>query len=189
MATSGPDRSDRTLSLDFRSRGSFLLVGAPPRHLRSRFDSSKSAPRKTSIARSKWQETNGPMLVNGRRPLTFSYQQRIAGFAVANQLPSLHGVKEFALAGGLMSYETNVADVYRRAASYVDQILKGASPTTARHIFSSSILQENAPWRKSADRLQFFSPTWWACLGAPPPAPLWRSAFLLSTIAQPTPTL
>jgi CheY-like chemotaxis protein len=57
------------------------------------------------------------------------------------------------------------------------------------HIFSSSILQENAPWRQSADRLQFFSPTWWACLGAPPPAPLWRSAFLLSTIAQPTPTL
>jgi putative tryptophan/tyrosine transport system substrate-binding protein len=47
-------------------------------------------------------------------PLTFSYQQRIAGFAVANQLPSLHGVKEFALAGGLMSYGTNVADVYRR---------------------------------------------------------------------------
>jgi hypothetical protein len=108
-------------------------------------------------------------------PLTFSYQQRIAGFAVANQLPSLHGVKEFALAGGLMSYGTNVADVYRRAASYVDKILKGASPTTARHIFSSSILQENAPWRQSADRLQFFSPTWWACLGAPPPAPLWRS--------------
>jgi putative ABC transport system substrate-binding protein len=61
-------------------------------------------------------------------PLTFSYQQRIAGFAVANQLPSLHGVKEFALAGGLMSYGTNVADVYRRAASYVDKILKGASP-------------------------------------------------------------
>jgi putative ABC transport system substrate-binding protein len=61
-------------------------------------------------------------------PLTFSYQQRIAGFAVANQLPSLHGVKEFALAGGLMSYGTNVADMYRRAASYVDKILKGASP-------------------------------------------------------------
>ena len=122
-------------------------------------------------------------------PLTFSYQQRIVGFALANQLPSLHGVKEFALAGGLMSYGTNVADVYRRAGSYVDKILKGASPTTARHILSSSILQENAPWRQSADRSQFFSPTWWACLGAPPPAPLWRSAFLISTIAQPTPTL
>jgi hypothetical protein len=47
--------------------------------------------------------------------------------------------------------------------------------TTARHIFSSSILQENAPWRQSADRSQFFSPTWWACLGAPSPALLWRS--------------
>jgi putative ABC transport system substrate-binding protein len=61
-------------------------------------------------------------------PLTFRYQQRIAGFALANQLPSLHCVREFALAGGLMSYGANVADVYRRAASYVDKILKGASP-------------------------------------------------------------
>ena len=61
-------------------------------------------------------------------PLTFSYQQRIAGFALANQLPSLHCVIEFALASGLMSYGANVADVYRRAASYVDKKLKGASP-------------------------------------------------------------
>jgi putative ABC transport system substrate-binding protein len=61
-------------------------------------------------------------------PLTFSHQQRIADFALANQLPSLHGVREFAVAGGLMSYGANVADVYRRAASYVDKILKGANP-------------------------------------------------------------
>jgi hypothetical protein len=60
MATSRPDRSDKTLSLDFRGRVSFMLVGAPPRHWRSS-DPSKSAPRNTSIARSKWRETNGPM--------------------------------------------------------------------------------------------------------------------------------
>ena len=61
-------------------------------------------------------------------PLTFNYQKRIVVFALANQLPSLHGVREFAVAGGLMSYGANVADVYRRAASYVDKILKGANP-------------------------------------------------------------
>ena len=62
-------------------------------------------------------------------PLTFNYQKRIVVFALANQLPSLHGVREFAVAGGTMSYGANVADVYRSAASYVDKILKGANPT------------------------------------------------------------
>jgi putative tryptophan/tyrosine transport system substrate-binding protein len=61
-------------------------------------------------------------------PLTFNYQKRIADFALVNQLPSLHGVREFVVAGGLLSYGANVADLYRRAASYVDKILKGAKP-------------------------------------------------------------
>ena len=63
-------------------------------------------------------------LITVEDPLTFNYQKRIVVFALANQLPSLHGVREFAVAGGLMSYGANVADVYRRAASYVDKILK-----------------------------------------------------------------
>jgi putative tryptophan/tyrosine transport system substrate-binding protein len=67
-------------------------------------------------------------LITVEDPLTFNYQKRIAVFALANQMPSLHGVREFAVAGGLMSYGANVADVYRRAASYVDKILKGANP-------------------------------------------------------------
>ena len=62
-------------------------------------------------------------LITVEDPLTFNYQKPIADFALANQLPSLHGVREFAVAGGLMSYGANVADVYRRAASYVDKIL------------------------------------------------------------------
>ena len=68
-------------------------------------------------------------LITVEDPLTFNYQKRIAVFALANQLPSLHGVREFAVAGGLMSYGANVVDVYRRAASYVDKILNGANPT------------------------------------------------------------
>ena len=61
-------------------------------------------------------------------PLTFTYQKRIADFAVHNQLPSLHGMKEFVAAGGLMSYGANIADLFRRAAAYVDKIFKGAKP-------------------------------------------------------------
>jgi ABC-type uncharacterized transport system substrate-binding protein len=61
-------------------------------------------------------------------PLTFNHRNRIAEFAVRQQLPSLSGLSEFAAAGGLMSYGANQADLYRRAAGYVDKILKGAKP-------------------------------------------------------------
>jgi putative ABC transport system substrate-binding protein len=61
-------------------------------------------------------------------PLTFTYRKRIADFATGQQLPSLHGLREFVAAGGLISYGANIADLYRGAAGYVDKILKGAKP-------------------------------------------------------------
>jgi|SRR6516165_4026697 len=67
-------------------------------------------------------------LITVEDPLTFSHQKRIADFATGQQLPSLYGFREFVVAGGLMSYGANVADLFRRAASYVDKILKGAKP-------------------------------------------------------------
>jgi putative ABC transport system substrate-binding protein len=45
-----------------------------------------------------------------------------------NRLPSMHGFREFAEAGGLMSYGPSVSEVFRRAATFVDKILRGASP-------------------------------------------------------------
>jgi putative ABC transport system substrate-binding protein len=48
--------------------------------------------------------------------------------AVRSRLPVIHGAKEFVEAGGLMSYGTNFSVLYRRAATYVDKILKGAKP-------------------------------------------------------------
>ena len=45
-----------------------------------------------------------------------------------NRLPAVYGQPEYVEAGGLMSYGTSIADLYRRAATYVDKILKGAKP-------------------------------------------------------------
>jgi len=67
-------------------------------------------------------------LITVEDPLTFTNRKRIADFAIGQQLPSLSGLSEFAAAGGLMSYGANQADLFRRAAGYVDKILKGAKP-------------------------------------------------------------
>jgi putative ABC transport system substrate-binding protein len=48
--------------------------------------------------------------------------------AAKNRLPAVYGLREYVDAGGLMAYGPNVADLYRRAATYVDKILKGAKP-------------------------------------------------------------
>jgi putative tryptophan/tyrosine transport system substrate-binding protein len=61
-------------------------------------------------------------------PLTFLYLKRIAEFAAQNRLPATYGYREFAEAGGLMTVGPNLADLYRRAAIFVDKILKGAKP-------------------------------------------------------------
>jgi len=59
----------------------------------------------------------------------FIQQQRsIAELAAKHRLPSVSGVREFAEAGGLMSYGPNLAEQFRRAAVYVDKIFKGAKP-------------------------------------------------------------
>jgi putative ABC transport system substrate-binding protein len=67
-------------------------------------------------------------LITIEDPLTLSYRDRIAQFTAAEKFPSLNGFREFVTAGGLMSYGANLADSFRRAAGYVDKILKGAKP-------------------------------------------------------------
>jgi len=67
-------------------------------------------------------------LVTVEDPLTFNHRKLIADFAAGQRLPSLSGPKEFVAAGGLVSYGTNLADLLRRAAGYVDKIFKGATP-------------------------------------------------------------
>ena len=53
---------------------------------------------------------------------------RIAALAARGRLPAMYGLTDHVRAGGLMAYGANVADLYRRAATYVDKILRGARP-------------------------------------------------------------
>ena len=55
-------------------------------------------------------------------------RKRIVEFAAKSKMPAMYPNEEFVDDGGLMSYATNVTDLHRRAATYVDKILKGAKP-------------------------------------------------------------
>jgi ABC-type uncharacterized transport system substrate-binding protein len=68
------------------------------------------------------------IIVPGGNPVVFSKRKEIARFAQTHRLPSMFAVKEYVDAGGLMSYGPSITDMYRRAALYVDRILKGAKP-------------------------------------------------------------
>jgi putative ABC transport system substrate-binding protein len=57
-----------------------------------------------------------------------SQRSRIAQFAIENKLPSVYTFREYIEAGGLIAYTPNYDDLFRRAANYVDKILKGAKP-------------------------------------------------------------
>jgi ABC-type uncharacterized transport system substrate-binding protein len=61
-------------------------------------------------------------------PLLNTHRIRINTLALAARLPTMHGLREYVEAGGLMSYGPNLPDLLRRAADYVDKILHGAKP-------------------------------------------------------------
>lgn len=69
------------------------------------------------------------ILVSGG-PVTYMTRHRIAELAIANRLPAIHSLRDYADAGFLASYGPNLPGLYRRAAGYVDRILKGAKPAT-----------------------------------------------------------
>jgi len=61
-------------------------------------------------------------------PIFGDQMRQIAELAVQRRLPAIYGVSEYAEHGGLMAYSTNLLDLERRAATFVDKILKGAKP-------------------------------------------------------------
>jgi putative ABC transport system substrate-binding protein len=67
-------------------------------------------------------------LVVTAETFTIRHRDRILDFAMRNRIPAMYENGEFARAGGLMSYGPNIPKMYRKAAGYVDKILKGAKP-------------------------------------------------------------
>jgi putative ABC transport system substrate-binding protein len=61
-------------------------------------------------------------------PLFTTHRARLVGLAATSRVPAIYGYKEMVEVGGLLSYGAHLPDLYRRAATYVDKILRGAKP-------------------------------------------------------------
>ncbi len=73
------------------------------------------------------REPNGGLMVVPEVS-TVNHRGLIVALAARHRLPAVYPLRSFAASGGLLSYGVDVADVFRRAAAYVDRILKGTSP-------------------------------------------------------------
>jgi hypothetical protein len=80
----------------------------------------------------------------------FGQRQRIAELALANHLATMFAQREYVVAGGLMSYGENLADFFRRAASYVDKIFKCRRWWTERNCICCEIKSRRLHHRNRA---------------------------------------
>ena len=74
------------------------------------------------------QKNVNAVLVAGSNPLVTFHSKHIVELALKHRLPGMYPTRQFAEEGGLMAYGPLIVDLYRRAAIYVDKILKGAKP-------------------------------------------------------------
>ena len=68
------------------------------------------------------------LVVQTPNPIIFANRTRLTSLVLKGRLPSMYGQREYVEAGGLIAYGPNTVDLWRRAARYVDRILKGARP-------------------------------------------------------------
>ena len=115
----GGTRGNRALT-DMEAAAKALGVKLLPLEVRS-LDDFDSA-----FARAKREGAQA--LITSSGPILITQQRQVLDFAAKNRLPAMYPTSEFVEAGGLMSYGPNQADLWRRAADYVDKILKGAKP-------------------------------------------------------------
>jgi putative tryptophan/tyrosine transport system substrate-binding protein len=84
----------------------------------------------------------------------FTERRRIVNFVVKHQVPTMFDAREYAELGGLMAYGANIADLFRRSATYVDRILKGANPADLpiEQPTTFELVINSRPPRRSASR-------------------------------------
>ncbi len=74
------------------------------------------------------KEARARALIVESSSMLFTWRERLADLALKNRLPTMFAQRAYAQAGGLMAYAADFSDLFRRAATYVDKILKGAKP-------------------------------------------------------------
>jgi len=119
-----PERSPHGVSgalQSTRTAAEALGVQLLPLELRARNPDLEAAFRTAT------KERVGALVVTPG-PATELHKRRIVDLAAKNRLPAMYGAREFVDLGGLMSYGPSQRDLFRRAATYVDKILKGAKP-------------------------------------------------------------
>jgi putative tryptophan/tyrosine transport system substrate-binding protein len=86
------------------------------------------SPEELDGAFSAMKEARAGALIVESSSLLFTSRTRLADLALKNRLPTMFAQREYAEAGGLMAYSADFSDLFRRAATFVDKILKGAKP-------------------------------------------------------------
>ena len=85
-------------------------------------------PNETEIAFAELSKEQVDAVMVASDAVFFGQRQRIAALALRSRIPTMFSLREYAEAGGLMSYGEDLADFFRRAASFDDKIFKGAKP-------------------------------------------------------------
>jgi putative ABC transport system substrate-binding protein len=112
----GPESPRKELEIAAQALG-IQLISLPVRELGD-FEPAFETARKENVH----------ALLTSPSPLLNTVRERIVELAAKNRLPAMYAGPEFVEAGGLMSYAPSYTDLFRRAATYVDKILKGAKP-------------------------------------------------------------
>ena len=115
---SGGRRGNLHLELEAPAKALGLKLQSLPVRSLDDFDSA--------FARAK--RDGAQALITTPNPVINTQQRQVLDFAAKNRLPAMYPTSEWVEAGGLMSYAPNFTDLWRRAADYVDKILKGARP-------------------------------------------------------------
>src|SRR5215203_2654258 len=106
--------------------------------------------------------------------MTYNHANQIAELALKYKLPLMSPFRETADVGALMSYGPSIPDLYRRAAGYVDKILKGLSPLT----YQSNSRRSSNSWSTSRPRRASASPS------RPPSSPAPTRGYRVSNVSE-----